>query len=225
MGTIVLKSEIRIVKIDGKEKEVELLENKKFNDFNPETLGLGDISLRSTQREAIAAVFDLSGFTNFCNQVDPHLSVPEYLSRFLDWLFEDIRKEFVKETYKEGQALWAELPFLAKFLGDGVLFLWDTEKMNLAQISNVVAALHNVCQHYEADFCPQIRKAVVAPPNILRCGMARGGVFSVGNAEDYVAPCINIASRLQKLSLLGFCVSRRGFKFAHNASMMKRFIV
>ena len=36
-------------------------------------------------------------------------------------------------------------------------------------------------------------------------------VISIGNGEDYVGPCINIASRLQKLSSLTFCVSRRGF--------------
>jgi len=33
----------------------------------------------------------------------------------------------------------------------------------------------------------------------------------VGDAQDYVGPCINIASRLQKLSLLTFCFPRRGF--------------
>jgi hypothetical protein len=32
----------------------------------------------------------------------------------------------------------------------------------------------------------------------------------VGQNEDYVGSCINIASRLQKLSLLSFAVSRRG---------------
>jgi hypothetical protein len=36
-------------------------------------------------------------------------------------------------------------------------------------------------------------------------------VFSVGNGEDFVGPCINIASRLQKMSSLTFCLSRRGF--------------
>jgi hypothetical protein len=36
-------------------------------------------------------------------------------------------------------------------------------------------------------------------------------VVSVGNGEDYVGPCINIATRLQKLSSLTFSISRRGF--------------
>ena len=226
MGKIILVPEIKTVKIDGKEQKVELLDNKKFNSFNPEVLGLGDISLRSTQVEAIAAVFDLSGFTNFCSQVDPHLSVPEYLSRFLDWLFDDIKKVFLRKTYKEGKQLWANLPFLAKFLGDGVLFLWDTEKMSGVRICNVVVTLHDMCRDYVEHFYPRIKKVVAEPPNILRCGIARGSVFSVGNGEDYVAPCINIASRLQKLSLLKFCVSRRGFDFTkHSSSLLKLYVV
>ncbi len=213
MGKIILKQAIETVKVNGKEKRIKLLGNKKFGEFNAGLLGLGDISSRSTQVEAIASIFDLSGFTNFCSNVDPHLSVPEYLSRFLEWLFEEIKKEFVEESYEEGKKLWADLPFLAKFLGDGVLFLWDTEDMSEVAIRNVVISLDNICDHYVEIFHPRIKKEVVEPPNMLRCGIARGRVFSVGNGEDYVGPCINIASRLHKLSDLRICCSRRGFDF------------
>jgi len=213
MGRIILKRAVKTVKVGDEEKHVWLLDNKKFDSFNPDVLGLGDISLRSTQVEAIAAVFDLSGFTNFCSRIDPHLSVPEFLSRFLDWLFKEIKKEFVAESYEEGKELWAELPFLAKFLGDGVLFLWNTGNMGGTEICNVVTSLKIICSDYKNRFYQQIKKAVVDPPNILRCGIARGRVFSVGNGQDYVGPCINLASRLQNLSLLTFCVSRRGFDF------------
>lgn len=210
MGKIVLKQAMKTIKVKGEEKDVWLLDNEKFGEFNAGLLGLGDISSRSTQVEALAAVFDLSGFTNFCGQVDPHLSVPEYLSGFLEWLFGEIKKEFVEESYKEGKKLWADLPFLAKFLGDGVLFLWDTEDMSDGEIRNTVVSLDNIRGKYVANFYPHIRKAVVDPPKILRCGIARGKVFSVGNGEDYVGPCINIASRLEKLHGLTFCFSRRG---------------
>ena len=60
MGKIILEPKIKTVKIDGKEKKLELLDNKDFNRFNSEVLGLGDISLRSTRVEALAAVLDLS---------------------------------------------------------------------------------------------------------------------------------------------------------------------
>lgn len=216
MGKIILKQQPKTVKVKDEEKRIWMLDNEKFDKFNADLLSLGDISLPSTQVEAIAAVFDLSGFTNFCSQVDPHLAVPEYFSRFLNWLFEEIKTEFVEKSYKEGKQLWAELPFLAKFLGDGVLFLWDINNMDRIEICNVVVSFRDICTKYEEEFYPEIRKAVAEPPGILRCGIARGSVFSVGNGEDYVGPCINIASRLQKLSLLTFCVSRRGFDFEKN---------
>ena len=213
MGKIILNSKSKILTINGEKTTIEVLDNKEFNKFNPQVLGLGDISLRSTQVEAIAAVFDLSGFTHFCTQVDPHLSVPEYLSRFLNWLFNEMKKDFVQKSYPDGKELWADLPFLAKFLGDGVLFLWDCNNMNGVENCNIVISLKNICDNYLNRFYPKIKKVVVDPPNILRCGVARGRVFSVGNGEDYVGPCINIASRLQKFSLLTFCFSRRGFDF------------
>lgn len=211
MGRIYLEEQERIVTVNGKQNRVRLLANEEFDRFNPDALGLGDISSPSSQVEALAAVFDLSGFTNFCSQVDPHLAVPEYLSRFLDWLFAEIKAGFVKESTEEEKTLWAGLPFLAKFLGDGVLFLWDTRDMGGAEICNVVTSLWEICGNYSLAFYPMIRKIVTQPPKLLRCGIARGTVFSVGNGEDYVGPCINIAARLQKLSSLTFCFSRRGF--------------
>ena len=75
---------IRRAPVRAKEQGIKLLPNEKTDGFNPSILGLGDISVPSREIEAIAAVFDLVGFTRFCNQVDPHLAVPTYLSRFLD---------------------------------------------------------------------------------------------------------------------------------------------
>jgi len=211
MGKVILKGRPTTRVIEGEREDVVLLDKKKFERFTPQLLGLGDISLLSKEVEALAAVFDLSGFTRFCNQVDPHLSVPEFLSRFLDWLFDQIGLALTAKGYKENIALWAELPFLAKFLGDGVLFLWDTRNMSESRVNNVVVSLLDVCREYRSAFYPVIKKRVVEPPSNLRCGIARGRVLSVGNGQDYVGPCINIASRLQKLSFLTFCFPRRGF--------------
>jgi class 3 adenylate cyclase len=80
-------------------------------------------------------------------------------------------------------------------------------------LGNIVVSLLVVCEDYKSVFYPKIKKFVVDPPMGLRCGIARGKVFSVGDGNDYVGSCINIAARLQKLSLLTFCVSRRGFDF------------
>ena len=213
MGRITLEEQHKFVTVEGGQKQIKLLTltSEQFDRFNPDVLGLGDISSPSTQVEALAAIFDLSGFTNFCSQVDPHLAVPEYLSRFLDWLFDEIRKGSIRESHEEEKVLWASLPFLAKFSGDGVLFLWDARNMGGAEICNVVTSLWEICGNYMREFYPAIRKVATQPPKILRCGVSRGMVFSVGNGEDYVGPCINIAARLQKLSSLTFCFSRRGF--------------
>ena len=213
MGKIFLNEEQRnVVSQDGQKTFKTLaMPNEQYDLFNPDVLGLGDIGSRSTKVEALAAIFDLCGFTSFCGQVDPDLAVPEYLSRFLDWLFAEIKEGLVREKGENETVLWASLPFLAKFLGDGVLFLWDTKNMGGPEVCNVVTSLWEICGNYVGKFYPEIRRVVTQPPNVLRCGVARGSVFSVGNGDDYVGPCINIASRLQKVAKLTFCVSRRGF--------------
>jgi hypothetical protein len=186
------------------------LDNPDFDAFKPDVLGLGDITKPSIRVEALAASFDLTGFTKFCSQVDPHLCVPEFLSSFLDWLFKQLRTEFVTKSHRGGRQLWASLPFMAKFTGDGVLFIWNTKGMNPKAIGNVIASLGNICQNYEAYFYPEMKMRVTETPTRLRCGIARGAVYSVGDREDYVGPCINLACRLNKLSPLSFCFSQRG---------------
>ena len=222
MGKIILAMQKFTVKKGEQTIVMDLLTPAQLNSFNPKVLGLGDISQRSSRVEAIAAIFDLSGFTKFCGQNDPQLCVPDFLSQFLAWLFDEIRTETVNETYPQGKTLWCDLPFMAKFLGDGVLFLWNAGAMDGTSFCNVVVSLGNICLHYQNNFFPKIKREVVEPPNALRCGIARGSVYSVGNAEDYVGPCINIASRLQKISSLNFCVSRKGFNFEKD--MVKEYL-
>ena len=50
------------------------------------------------------------------------------------------------------------------------------------------------------------------PPPVLRCGLARGTVFSVDNRNDFVGSRINPASSLQKLPGIAFAFNRRGIK-------------
>lgn len=213
MGIFLAKSKNVKVETETGPSTVRMFENKDIDAFNPFVLGLGDISNLSDEKDAIAATFDLSGFTDFCSQIDPQLAVPEFLSRFLDWLFNQIKTGSVYKTFPEGKQLYCALPFLSKFLGDGVLFLWDSKNMNETELCNVVNTMHNICTHYETEFFPEICNIVSSPPKILRCGIARGKVFSVGNGQDYVGPCINVSARLQKLSLLTFCFSRKGFNY------------
>jgi class 3 adenylate cyclase len=158
----------------------------------------------------------LEGFTEFCNQIDPHLVIPEYLHEFLSWLFESISSDFLQKNEGDEAVLWCQLPFFAKFMGDGVLFLWDTRYQGYGGIGNTVLALHDICDKYTTSFLPMIRQRVIKPPLKLRCGIARGQIISIGEGRDFVGPCINAASRLQKIGPFSFAFSKRGFNLQRN---------
>ena len=192
--------------------------------FNSNLLEIGNLSEPSKPVEVLAVILDLEGFTTFTRQVDPKLAIPNFVSDFFNWLFQTIRQEM--RISKHSKTLWAELPFFCKFLGDGVLFLWkiDTDKIaevdkklssdkvtNLTQefICNIVATLCEICQSYQT-FLKEREMSYVDPPTRLRCGIARGDAFPLGGNRDFVGPCINIASRLQKFNELSFGVSARG---------------
>jgi hypothetical protein len=198
------------LKVKKDTKIITVISKAKFESFNEDILGLGKIGIKSEQVNAISVLFDLEGFTNFCKQIDPQLAVPEYLSEFLKWLFDQVRAELVEETYGEGYKTYSELPFLSKFMGDGILFLWNTDGIDDIQIRNIVVSMYEICKNYRTSFLKKITKKVVSPPTKLRCGIARGAIYSVGNGNDFVGPCINMSARLQKLNSLTFCFSRRG---------------
>lgn len=178
--------------------------------FNPSILGLGDLTAPSKRLEAMAAVFDLSGFTHFCKQIDPHLSVPAFLSRFLHWLMGELKSETIQKEYPEGTLLWQPLPLLVKFMGDGLLVLWDCDEMMPVNIRNTILSLSEICVHYQTRFLKTVEGIVTETPPVLRCGVARGAVFSVGNGSDYVGSCINMAARIQNLPGVSFAFNNRG---------------
>jgi len=187
------------------------LTKRDFKSFNPDILGLGDISQDGKYVQAIAAFYDLEGFTSFSNQVDSHLVIPEFLQRFIDWLFASLAEKFKKSQTDKAITIWGSLPFFTKFLGDGILFLWDTAYSSTnTDITNIIQILDEITNEYQTNFLPEIKKHVSKPPLKLRCGVARGQIISIGDDRDYVGSCINIAARLQKLSQLTFAISRRG---------------
>jgi hypothetical protein len=206
----ILKQKYQKITIDG--DGYHKLTVSEFAKFNTSILELGDLSKDGKYFEALAAIFDLEGFTSFCNQIDPHLVIPEYLNSFLGWLFKELSDEFKHKQAGKHTSLWAQLPFFAKFLGDGVLFLWSTEELDQDDLGNVVISLRNICLKYNSSFLPAIRKTITKPPKRLRCGIARGQIISIGDQRDFVGPCINVASRLQKIGQFSFAFSKRGFR-------------
>jgi len=215
MGTFRLKKEDYIKKeINGIRKN--LIKKEKWEDFNSTLLGLGNVGVTSNVTSAICAVFDLEGFTNFCKQIDPQLSTPIFLKQFLDWFFQKIKSETMKSEHPEGIEKWHNLPFLTKFLGDGILVIWDTENMSLTSQSNIIISCRLICNTYVSDFYPLIKRKLSEVPTKLRCGIAKGNIFSVGDGNDFVGPCINYASRLQKLPGCYIAFSDRGFNVEEN---------
>lgn len=187
---------------------------KDYAKFNPEVLGLGDISKDGKYINALSAFLDLQGFTDFCNQVDSHLVIPEFLTEYLNWLFNSLAELSKEGDYEDHVKIWGSMPFYSKFLGDGILFLWDTDLSGgLVGLQNIIGHLYTITETYKSKFLPEIEKRVSKPPNKLRCGISRGQIISIGNSEDFVGSCINMSARLQKVSQLSFAVSRRGFDF------------
>ncbi len=182
------------------------------NKFNPAMLDLGNLNTPCEEKGAIAAVFDITDFTKFCNQVDAYLEIPRFLNYFLKWFFDCIVQGLTEEDDGEKSTFWADLPMLVKFLGDGLLIVWNTQRVAADQACRLVATLYNICRAYSNDFYPQINTVVNKPPGILRCGIARGRVFSIGNGRDYVGHCINNASRLSHMDGLTFAFPHRGFQ-------------
>ena len=204
----VQESDYVIAQVDGKKRR--LLTMEAFERFNPPILGLGELNSAAASTDAIAAVFDLGGFTNFCKQIEPHLSVPVFLNQFLDWLMNQIRAEMVYKEYADGVLLLGPLPFFVKFMGDGLLVLWDVSRPDENARRNIIVTGREICLRYARDFCPLIAAKVTEAPSVLRCGLARGTVYSVGNGNDFVGSCINMAARIQKLPGTTFAFNRRG---------------
>ena len=190
---------------------LRVLDSEVVKSFNPAMLSLGDINSPSQEREAVTAVFDLTGFTTFCNQVDAYLAIPRFLGEFLEWFFASVRKRITAETRGTRTALWAELPMKVKFMGDGLLIIWNAQRMSEVQICRLAVTLYEICHAYRSEFYPRISESINKPPRVLRCGVARGKVFTVGNGNDFVGHCINNASRLSHLNHLSFAFPHRGF--------------
>ncbi|MGG1515003.1 hypothetical protein ABE504_06295 [Paenibacillus oryzisoli] len=201
---------------DDKNTKAVVVSNEDFSTFNSDLLNLGNLNTGGKRVEGISAVFDLDGFTNFCNQMEPHLVVPRFLKEFLSWILKKIAQTHLivkrENTFEGKKALYSRLPIFCKFLGDGLLMIWDTDDMSEIEMGNVVCILKDVAESYANDFLPFINKKFVNVPEKLRCGIARGSIVQLGDGNDYVGPSINLASRLQKVPpSFTFAFSARGF--------------
>src|SRR4051812_140799 len=79
----------------------ESISREEFGAFTAERLGLGDIAAEGQPIQALAAVFNLQGFTKFCNQPDAQLVIPEFLQAYLNWHFKELAAQ-MKEREENG---------------------------------------------------------------------------------------------------------------------------
>jgi len=203
---------------------VRFITSADFEKFSQTCLNLGELTTPSVPKDAVAAIFDLDGFTAFCKQIDPQLGVPSFMNLFLSWLIGQLRKTAVVKELVDGYHLRHPLPFFTKFLGDGILVLWDVEAMNRA-VLNIINTCMQTVLAYE-HFRKTLVGSLSAVPKSLRCGVARGRVYSVGSGYDYIGSCINMASRMQKMPGTLFAFNIRGFDLsAHPGPLFKDYMV
>lgn len=64
-----------------------------------------------------------------------------FIKQFLNWLFKRLSEELFQKQDGGKVILSSHLPFFGKFLGDGVLLLWDVSEIGGESRLNIVKAL------------------------------------------------------------------------------------
>jgi class 3 adenylate cyclase len=158
----------------------------------------------------LALVFDISGFTNFFNKPDIQDYITDYINNIIDC---------VETCIWGGEVFWIEVgsvdrelppmsvrPSLRKFLGDGMLYVWEnTEEEKLDRIEfNVILLnrLWNIHNNFsKINKLLRDQMPIAELPKQLKFGLAQGTVYKLTENDgsiDYIGPCINLASRLVK---------------------------
>lgn len=154
----------------------------------------------------LALIFDISGFTNFFNKPDLQLYITKYINHII---------ECVEICLYGGTAYWDHStkyndpsikPSFRKFLGDGMLYIWDnmvTQADENAKLKIVLLnRLWNLQTNLEIINTRLFDQIPIASlPGKIKFGVAQGTVYRLSEADgsqDYIGPCINLASRLVK---------------------------
>lgn len=156
----------------------------------------------------LALVFDISGFTKFFNKPDIHYYMTEYINQIIDCVEINIwgGTDFWTEAVAEEMPALKIKPFMRKFLGDGMLYVWeDTEDKILLKPDfkiTLINRLWNLQLHFSKINKKLIENIPVGDlPGTIKFGIAQGTIFKLienNGAVDCIGPCINLASRLVK---------------------------
>lgn len=182
-------------------------------------------AVESSPQNAIAVVFDLAGFSSFCNHADQHVHVPRFVSSVFELL----------DSYTENQVFFnlnrpninkpkIMEPDFIKYTGDGALMIWlngNLQPFSEEFRSLLVATFRKFQKEFELQVIEWERKWCTSNlPKSLRVGISTGFVFPLrepsitlfpndGPVKDYAGYCINLAARLQShFSKIGFVIHR-----------------
>lgn len=155
----------------------------------------------------LALIFDISGFTNFFNKPDLQLYITKYINQII---------ECVEITIYGGVDSWTNdpeeleplplLPSMRKFLGDGMLYIWEDDNVKTLTNSylkiDLINRLWNI-QKYFSKINQKLYEEIPIGdlPKTVKFGIAQGTLYRLNEKEgdeDYIGPCINLASRLVK---------------------------
>lgn len=157
-------------------------------------------------KDGLVVVYDLENFTNFLAVPDIQRHVSSYLN------FVDAQ---VRTTFEGGKAIWHKKkrplepvasPIHEKFLGDGMMFIFD---LSAAPPSDREFLVRDICNRalntkfwFEANNDKALKFMPVAslPPRI-RFGITYGTIHQLTRSDgnhEYVGFAINLAARLQK---------------------------
>ena len=131
--------------------------------------------------EVVTCVIDMRGFTLFCNR--PEIESP-YTCGLLTAFYDTVRKGFKRYP-----------PELLKFLGDGVLAVWQTEPRDRQiAIETCVEGLANLPSRWSTAIeGPEFSHGA---PEGVGSGIAFGLASKITIDNDYIGRPINLAARL-----------------------------
>jgi class 3 adenylate cyclase len=168
---------------------------------------------------SISLLFDLEGFSGFFGQHD----VQGYISQYLNLIIDAVGRTFEGGTLywdfdRQGNPFNAAPlpnPIHRKFLGDGILYLWNYDDFTQAQVIELVDRVWILKRSF-STICEKasLILPVIDFPKRIRFGIAAGMVYKLSyknrNEEEYIGYSINLVSRLQSYSRdIGFIVSNR----------------
>ena len=204
----------RFPELKPRRSGLEISDDEFYATFTTSAFGFrANFSDEAEQVATLAVVFDLGGFTKFCEQSSADVAVPGFLEKFLEWLISKIREKVSGEREPQRTLINRyNLPYFVKFTGDGAIFLWNLARLGEGRIPLLLQHMLEIVSEYNNHHFKRIKKFYPLTPALLRCGIARGTCFPLGNRDDMVGACINIAARLQKLPGLTFAVRSLGIE-------------